>query len=343
MFSHPTKALRMNHVPQRRRLALLASLAAPLLLATAALAQTAEPAPPAASTQPLRLVVGYSAGGPVDTAARLIAPAMARELGMQVIVDNRPGVSGSIAGLAVVRAPADGLTLFFAASPTITINPNVQKKMAFDPARDLTPIAPLLTYANVLVENKDLPFKTLQEMITYARANPGKLNYGSAGVGASNHLSGELFAVQSKSQLTHVPYKGNAPAMTDVIGGQISMMFDIVSSARSFIASGRVRALAVTSRHRNPQLPDVPTMREAGLPEFEVIGWYGVYGPPKLPAALVARINQAVNKALAGDEARALWAEHGYEKWAGTPELLAARAAQDRQMWATVSKGIEVD
>jgi tripartite-type tricarboxylate transporter receptor subunit TctC len=296
-----------------------------------------------ASLPPVRLVVGYTAGGPVDSVARLFAPVLARELGTTVIVDNRPGTGGALAGAAVAKSPGDGLTLFFAASPTITITPHVLKKMAFDPAKELTPVAPVLTYSNVLVVNKDLPFQTLAELIAYAKANPGKLFYGSAGVGASNHLSGELFAAQSKTQLTHVPYKGNLPAMTDVIGGQLAMMFDITSTARNFINTGRVRALAVTSRERNPSLPQVPTMREAGLPDYEVIGWYGVYGPAKLPAATVARLNEAVHKSLASDELRTLWTDQGYDKWTGGPEVLAARAAKDFAMWAGVTKGIETE
>ena len=313
-----------------RRAALVAGA---LLLAAGAAAQTA----------PVRLVVGYTAGGPVDTAARLFAPVLARELGTQVIVDNRPGASGALAAAAVAKAPPDGLTLFFAASPTMTITPHVQKKMAIDPAKDLAPVAPVLTYANVLVINKDLPFQTVKDLVAHAKTHPGTLFFGSAGVGASNHLSAELFAAKTGTKLNHVPYKGNLPAMTDVIGGQLAMMFDITSTARNFITGGRVRALAVTSRERNPTLPQVPTMRESGLPDYEVIGWYGLYGPAQLPAATVARLNDAVRKALASDELRTLWNEHGYERWTGGPEVLAAQAAKDLAMWAGVTKGIEFE
>jgi len=313
-----------------RRAALVAGA---LLLAAGAAAQTA----------PVRLVVGYTAGGPVDTAARLFAPVLARELGTQVIVDNRPGASGALAAAAVAKAPPDGLTLFFAASPTMTITPHVQKKMAIDPSKDLAPVAPVLTYANVLVINKDLPFQTVKDLVAHAKTHPGTLFFGSAGVGASNHLSAELFAAKTGTKLSHVPYKGNLPAMTDVIGGQLAMMFDITSTARNFITGGRVRALAVTSRERNPTLPQVPTMRESGLPDYEVIGWYGLYGPAQLPAATVARLNDAVRKALASDELRTLWNEHGYERWTGGPEVLAAQAAKDLAMWAGVTKGIEIE
>ncbi len=195
------------------------------LLALAPLAALAQ----APAGQTVKLVVGYAAGGPVDAAARLFAPALARELGQTVIVENRPGAGGAMGGDSVAKAPPNGLLLFFAASPTITISPHILKSMPFDPAKDLTAVAPILSYANVLVINKDQPFKSVPELVAYAKANPGKVAYGSAGMGASNHLSGELFAVRTGTTLTHVPYKGNAPAMTDVIGGQINMMFDITT------------------------------------------------------------------------------------------------------------------
>lgn len=294
------------------------------------------------SGQTVRLVVGYAAGGPVDAAARLFAPALSRELGQPVVVENRAGAGGAMGGDAVAKAAPNGLLLFFAASPTMTISPHILKSMPFDPAKDVTPIAPILSYSNVLVVNKDQPFKTVPELISYAKAHPNKLAYGSAGMGASNHLSGELFALRTGTTLTHVPYKGNAPAMTDVIGGQINMMFDIIGSARNYVSSGRVLAVAVTSRERNVSMPDVPTMREAGLADYEVGGWYGLYGPAKLPADMVQRLNDATRKALAGDELKAKWAEQGYDLWVGSPQLLADRAARELALWATVTKGIQV-
>jgi tripartite-type tricarboxylate transporter receptor subunit TctC len=312
----------------RRWMALL------LFFPLAVLAQT--------SGQTVRLVVGYAAGGPVDAAARLFAPALSRELGQPVVVENRAGAGGAMGGDAVAKAAPNGLLLFFAASPTMTISPHILKSMPFDPAKDVTPIAPILSYANVLVVNKDQPFKTVPELISYAKAHPNKLAYGSAGMGASNHLSGELFALRTGTTLTHVPYKGNAPAMTDVIGGQINMMFDIIGSARNYVSSGRVLAVAVTSRERNVSMPDVPTMREAGLADYEVGGWYGLYGPAKLPADMVQRLNEATRKALAGDELKAKWAEQGYDLWVGSPQLLADRAARELALWATVTKGIQV-
>ena len=297
----------------------------------------------AQSSQPVRLVVGYAAGGPVDAAARLFAPALAKELGMVVIVENRPGASGVLGGSSVAKSVPDGLLLFFAASPTITISPHVLKSMSFNPAKDLSPIAPILSYSNVLVVSKNQPFKNVKELLAYAKANPGKLTYGSAGVGASNHLSGELFAKRTGTEFNHIPYKGNAPAMTDVIGGQLNMMFDIVGSARNYIASGRVRALAVTSPERNPSLPDVPTMREEGVADYEVGGWYGLYGPAKLPVAIVDRYNDATRRALANEELRSKLVEQGYDLWLGSPKTLSDRASKELAMWATVAKGIQVD
>lgn len=291
----------------------------------------------------VRLVVGYAAGGPVDTAARQFAPVLARELGRNVIVDNRPGAAGALGAEAVAKAAPDGATLYFGASPTLTISPHVMKQMTLDPAKDLVPVSPVLSYANALVVNKELPIKSLQELIAYAKAHPGQVTYGSAGMGASNHLSGELFARQAGVQLTHVPYKGNAPAMTDVIGGQLTMMFDIVSTARGYVQAGRVRALAVTSKTRNTSMPEVPTLREAGLAGYEVIGWYGVYGPAQLGAAQVKQLNAAVNRALADEGLRKQWAEQGYDMWAGEPALLAAQQRSDFDMWKGVTAGMKFD
>ena len=293
--------------------------------------------------KPLRLLVGYAAGGPVDSMARIVAPLLARELGQTVLVENKPGASGALAGELTVTAPGDGSTLFFAASPTITIVPHIYKKMRYDPAKDLTPVAALLTYANVLVVPNGHPARSLGELIAHARANPGKVFYGSAGVGASNHLSGELLAAQAKLQLVHVPYKGNAPAMNDVIGGQLTMMFDIVGGASKYINAGHVRALAVTSASRNAMLPEVPTMREAGLPGYEVVGWFGLFGPKLMAPGVALRLAEATRKVLATPELQTRLAELGYSPWPGSGEQLATHARKEFEMWGTVTKGIEIE
>ena len=322
--------------PFSHRVWLLASVTALLGLALPA---TAQPSPGGT----VRLLVGYAAGGPVDAMARIFAPALAQELGANVIVENKPGASGALAGEFTVGVPPDGSTLFFAASPTITIVPNIQKKLRYDPARDLSALAPLLNYANVLVVPRASPLRSVAELLASARANPGKLFYGSAGVGASNHLSGELLALQGGVQLVHVPYKGNAPAMNDVIGGQLQMMFDIVGGAQKFITSGQVRALAVTSTRRNPMLPEVPTLREAGLPSYEVNGWMGLYGPPKLAGTAAERLVEATHRVQASADFQARLVALGYAPWIGSGAELAAVAARERALWATVAKGIEIE
>jgi len=297
----------------------------------------------AQSPQPVKLLVGYAAGGPVDTAARQFAAAFSKTLDMPVIVENRPGVSGALAGAAVAKSEPNAQMLYFAASPTVTITPHVVRSMPFDPIKDLTPVAPIVAYANVLVVNKDQPFRTIPELIAHAKANPGQLAFGSAGMGASNHLSGELFAQRTGTRLTHVPYKGNAPAMTDVISGQISMMFDIIGTARNYISAGRVRVLAVTSPGRNASLPDVPSMQEAGIPGYDVQGWYALYAPNGLPADRLARYQEASRKALDNEELKRKLIEQGYDLWQGTGQDVTDRVAKELALWAAVTKGMKFE
>jgi len=326
------------HTTFARRLTVAALTLAPLALAH-------WPAS-AQSGQAVRLLVGYSAGGPVDQSARLVASALGKELGRTVIVENKAGANATLAGNEVARAKPDGLTLWFAASPTITISPNVMSKMPFDPATDLTPVAPVLSYYNVLVVNNDQPYQNTQELVAYAKAHPGELSYGSAGVGGSNHLGTLLLSKRSGVEMNHIPYKGNAPAMADVIGGQINMMMDIISTATPHIRAGKVRAIAVTSPQRNALLPEVPAVAEsgiAGLKDFDVGGWYGVYGPKGMAPELVAKLNQAINAALAQPELQKRHKDLGYAEWTGAPQTLAERAARERAMWATVTQGIVIN
>ncbi len=326
-----------RHALSRALPSLAIGLCAAIASSTAPIAgaQTAAPA--------TRLIVGYPAGGPVDGAARLIAPALARELGSAVVVENRPGANATLAGDLVAKAGADASLLWFAASPTVTISPNVMRKMSFDPMRDLRPLAPVVSYYNVLVINRDLPFKGFNDLIAHARANPGKVTFGSAGIGGSNHLAAELLAIKTNTKMTHVPYKGNAPAMTDVIGGQLTMMFDIISTALPQITSGRVRAIAVSSPTRNRSLPDVPTLIESGVADFDVGGWMAIYGPPALPDAAAQRVTEATKRVLAQAEIRSRLEELGFTLWTGDGATLSKRAVAERAMWATVTKGIEID
>jgi tripartite-type tricarboxylate transporter receptor subunit TctC len=198
-------------------------------------------------------------------------------------------------------------------------------------------------YTNVLVVHNELPVRNVSELLAYAKARPGKVFYGSAGVGASNHLSGALLEKMTGVQMTHVPYKGSAPALADVMGGTVTMMFDIIATSKPFIQSGKVRALAVTSRQRNRMLPDVPTMIESGVPGYDVGGWFGLYGPARMDPALVARVNAAAQKMLAREDIAHRLREQGYDVWSGGSELLATKGVSDRKLWASASKGIEAE
>jgi len=291
----------------------------------------------------VKLIVGYVAGGPVDAAARVFAPVLSRELGQTVVVENRAGAGGAVAGQSVVKSAPNGSEIFFAASPTMTITPHVLKAMTFDPLKDMTPLAPILTYANVLVINLNQPFKTLPELLAFAKANPGQLAYGSAGMGASNHLSGELFASRAGVSMTHIPYKGNAPAMTDVMGGQIQMMFDIIGGAKAYIDGGKVRPLAVTSKERNPALPQLPSMAELGVRDYDVGGWFGLYGPLGMSAELQQRIATATTKALQDPDLRKRWIDQGYVIWSSNGGELAERMRREHALWAEVTKGMKFE
>ena len=291
----------------------------------------------------VKLIVGYVAGGPVDAAARVFAPALSRELGQTVVVENRAGAGGALAGQTVVKSPPNGSEIFFAASPTMTITPHVLKTMTFDPLKDMTALAPILSYANVLVINLNQPFKTLPELLAFAKANPGQLAYGSAGMGASNHLSGELFASRAGVSMTHIPYKGNAPAMTDVMGGQIQMMFDIIGGAKAYIDGGKVRPLAVTSKERNPALPQLPSMAELGVRDYDVGGWFGLYGPLGMSTELQQRIAMATTKALQDPDVRKRWIDQGYVIWNSNGGELAERMRREHALWAEVTKGMKFD
>jgi len=313
------------------------------LLATVAAVMVAASTSAYADSKPIRLMVGYAAGGPVDQTARILATPLGEALGTTVVVENKGGAGGTLAGTDVARAKPDGTTLWLAASPTITISPNVMSKMRFDPATDLTPVAPVLSYYNVLMAHPDQPYKNVQELVDYARQNPGKISYGSSGVGASNHLGVLLFAEKAGIDLNHIPYRGNAPAVTDLLGGQINMMMDIVSTATPYLQSGQLRPIAIMAPQRNSSIPDVPTFTEAGLPDLEIGGWYGVYAPKGLPAEEQKRLNEAIRTVLEQPEVKKRLEDLGYENWVGTPEMLAERAAKDRATWATVTKDIQVD
>ena len=276
---------------RRHGLKLLAA-AATLAVAGTAAAQGAFP------SKPINIIVPFSAGGTTDILARIVGQYLGEELGQPVIIDNRPGAGGNIGGMAAARAPADGYTLFMGTVGTHAINAALYSKMPFDPIKDFAPLSRVATVPNLLVANPAQPFKNVKELIAYAKANPGKVNFGSSGSGSSVHLSGELFKSMTKVDMVHVPYKGSAPAMTDLLGNQISVMFDNMPSAIQHVRSGKLRPLAVTTAKRSRELPDVPTIAEAGVPGYEATSWFGMWAPAKTPADVQQKIYTALVKVL---------------------------------------------
>jgi tripartite-type tricarboxylate transporter receptor subunit TctC len=286
--------------------------------------------------RPIKLIVGYAPGGPVDTTGRVFARYLSDELKQTVVVENRAGASGVIGADVTAKAAPDGYTLNFVASPSLTISPIVQRSKLFNPRTDFTLISPIVNFANVLLIGPQIPAKNVAELVDYARKNPEKVSFGSAGFGGSNHLSAELLKQSTKTEMLHVPYKGNAPAMVDVIGGKVTFMFDITSTGKAFIDSGKARGLAVTSKQRNPSLPNIPTMIEAGIPDFEVVGWFAVIGPKNIPQPIVAKLTAAVDAVKRNPEFIKTIEAGGYTLDKGNAKSLGATIDRDYKMWEDV-------
>jgi tripartite-type tricarboxylate transporter receptor subunit TctC len=288
--------------------------------------------------QPITLVVPFPAGGPTDAMARVLAQKLGDRLGQQVVVDNKGGAGGGIAAETVAKARADGYTLFFGTTGTLAINPSLYSKLRYDPVRDFAPVSLMATTMNVLVVHPQVPAKNLSELIQLARTKPGDISYGSAGNGSSNHLSGELFRAAAGIPLNHVPYKGSAPALIDLLGGRITMMFDTVAQQAPNVAAGKVRALAVTGPKRSPMLPDVPTAQEAGLKDFDVTIWFGVLAPAGTPAAIIERLNRDPRPPPPPDEMKKRMQADGAEAQPTTPAEFAALISHDIAKWRPVVK-----
>jgi len=308
------------------------------LVATAASAQTYP-------TKPIRLVVPFPPGGATDILARDVAQKLTEAWGQQVIVDNRPGAGGNIGSELVAKSAPDGYTLEMGTVGTHAINASLYAKMPYDHVKDFVPVILVAGVPNVLVVNPAVPANSVAELIAYAKANPGKLNFASSGNGTSIHLSGELFKFMAGVQMTHVPYKGSAPALQDLIGGQVQLMFDNLPPSLPQIKAGKLRALAVTSLARAPALPDVPTMAEAGLPGYEASSWFGVLAPAGTPPAIVTKLNAEIAKWLATPEAKEKLSKQGANAAGGTPEDFAKHIAAETAKWAKVVKdsGAKID
>lgn len=248
--------------------------------------------------RPVRLIVTFPPGGSTDIVARVVAARMAEGMGKPVLVDNKPGAAGNVGTAEAAKAPADGYTLLFHIATTAVINPLVMKNLTYDPLKDLQPVAMIAKIPNVLIVNKDVPAKTLRELVAWVKANPGKLNYGSSGTGGAMHLSGELFKKQAGIDIQHVPYKGSAPAMQDLMGGTIVFMFDNITGSIGPAKSGQVKLLGVTTDERVGIVPDVPTIAESGLPEFKNSSWFSLFTRAGVPAPVLAKLEAEALKAI---------------------------------------------
>ncbi|PZQ02051.1 MAG: LacI family transcriptional regulator [Variovorax paradoxus] len=326
------------HTVTRRSLLAVAAATAATLIAGPAAAQ-------AYPTKPITMIVPFSAGGTTDILARIVGQALSTELGQSVVIDNRAGAGGNIGGQLAARAPADGYTLFMGTVGTHAINEALYKKMPFNPIKDFAPLSRVANVPNLLVAHPSQPFKTVPELIAYAKANPGKVNFGSSGSGSSIHLSGELFKSMAKVDMVHIPYKGSAPAVNDLLGNQIAIMFDNMPSAIQHVRAGKLRPIAVTTAKRSPELPDVPTIAESGVPGYEATSWFGLFAVAGTPAPIVTQLNKALVKVLNNPDVKAKIVAQGGEVVAETPEQFAAFIKAETAKWGKVVKdsGASVD
>jgi tripartite-type tricarboxylate transporter receptor subunit TctC len=295
--------------------------------------------------QPVRWVVPYPAGGGTDVLARTVAEAMRPALGQQILVDNRPGASTNIGGELVARAKPDGYTVMSADNAILAYNEHLFTKLPFNPDKDFTYIGGMARFPLALVVHPDFPAKTVKEFIAYAKANPGKLNYASPGNGSPHHLAMELFKNRTGTFITHIPYRGAAPAVQDVMGGQVPCMFLDLAGGLSVMQSGKLRVLAIGSAKRAPSLPNVPTLAETGVSNVEVYAFQGLLGPAGLPDAIVAKLNTELNKALVSAPVQKRAADFGMEVLPGTPAQFKAMARAEAVRWGPIIKtaGVKLD
>jgi tripartite-type tricarboxylate transporter receptor subunit TctC len=286
----------------------------------------------------IRMVVPFPPGGTTDILARTIGQKMAEDWGQPVVIDNRPGAGGNIGSDLVAKAPPDGYTLLMGTISTHAINPSLYKKLPFDPARDFAPISRVGTLPNILIVHPSVPVKSVKELIELAKSKPGDLNFASSGVGTSLHLSGELFNSMAGVKLVHIPYKGSSPALADLLGGQVKIMFDNLPSALPHVKAGKLKPLAVTSTKRVAVLPELPTVSESGLPGFEVTSWFAVYAPAKTPKDIVTKLNGEIVKILRSADVKDKLAQLGVDAAPTTPEELATFAKAETEKWGKVVK-----
>ena len=296
-------------------------------------------------TRPVRLIVPYAPGGATDIISRAAAIELTRTLGQVVTVDNRPGAGGNLGSEMAARSAPDGYTMLMTASSLHGITPFLYSKLTYDPNKDLVPVIVLAQFSNVLVVNPAVKANSVKELIALARAQPGRLAYASSGAGSSIHMSGEMFNHMLGLDITHIPYKGSGPAVTDLIGGQVQMMFDNIPSSISHIRSGKLRALATTGAKRAAALPELPTMAEAGVPGYESGAWFGLAVPAGTPKVIIDRLNAEGQKAVKSPEFIKRMTDLGYEIVGGTPDQMAEMIKEEIQRWGPIVKasGAKID
>jgi tripartite-type tricarboxylate transporter receptor subunit TctC len=320
--------------PRRNALVALASVAVLLAAAPAALAQDYP-------NRPIRFVVPYPPGGGTDVVARIVQEPLAAELGQPIIIENKGGAAGNLGTDIVAKAPADGYTVLFTLS-SHTINPKLYDKLAFDVERDFVPVSLATLVPQILVAHPGVPANNVKELIALAKANPGKLNYASVGTGSPGHIAGELFKLRTGVDIVHVPYKGGGPAVIDTIGGQVQLLFVTMPAAWQHVKAGKLKALAVTSAARTVTAPDVPTMMEAGVPDYVVDSWYGAFAPAKTSPAAVAKLNAAFAKVLANPQVKERLLAQGAEAAPSTPAEFDRRVKEELAKWEQVIKSASI-
>jgi len=289
-------------------------------------------------TKPVRFIVPFPAGGTTDILARVVGHRLSETLGQQFVVENRAGAGGNVGTEVAARAEPDGYTIMMGTIGTHSINPSIYSKLPYDPVKDFAPVSLVAMVANIVVVHPSVEAKTIQELVAYAKKNPGKLNFGTPGNGTSGHLSGELFKSLTGTDLTHVPYRGSAPMLQDLIAGQIQMTFDNLPSALPHVRGGALRALGVTTPERWPATPDIPTVAEQGVAGYDATAWFAVYAPAKTPPEIVAKLSQEIDKGLKTPELAAKLREQGAEPVGGSPERLGQFTAAEIEKWAKVAK-----
>ena len=293
--------------------------------------------------RPITLVIPFTPGGSTTIVGRGVADKMSELLGEKIVVDNRPGAGGTVGTKAVAKSDPDGYTLLLGYTGTLAIGPSLYRNVGYDPRKDFAPIGLIGNAPNSLVVHPSFPAKTIAELIAYAKANPGKVNFGSAGAGTVSHITGEYFAASAGIKLVHIPYKGTGPALTDLLGGHIPMAFAPIPASHPNVSAGTLRALAVTSTTRSSLMPDVPTISETVLPGFDASLYYGLAAPAGTPRPIIDRLNKALRDALASDEVKRQLTQDGTEITPGTPEDYAAFIDKDEKKWSQLVKASGVE